>query len=193
MFIKVPPRGVLNSYTLRISTDDSNYFEMTTNTNVYGTEFSEGWNLVKLDWETAEYTGTFDPSNVNSIECKFGDTSGLKLNGWKVDAITSNLSIPSSIEYYSNYMFINKDGIPSPNIENDDTSLIIDEGYDLLLYKLCHLACQQQHDYGISPQSSEVGYWSSKYLQEKMKYVNDLPSSAKRATTTYYKTRKPRL
>lgn len=193
MFIKIPPRGRLSSYTIVAGSDDDNFFTINTTRTVYGTEFTEGWNLVKLDWRDAVYTGTPDPSNISFIQCNFGDNSGLQLNGWKVDAITSNLQNQSSIEYYSKYMFINEDGILSSDITSDNTSLVIDEGYDLILYKLCQLASQQVHDYAYKPGSSEAGYWAQKYAIEKAKYTQDLPSSAKRPTTNYYKRRKPRL
>ena len=193
MFIKIPPRGNLENFRIVAGTDGSNYFTITTTRTVYGTEFIEGWNLVKLDWRDAVYTGVPNPSNITFIECNFGDVSGLQLNGWKVDAITSNLENQSDIEYYSKYVFINEDGILSPRITSDSTSLVVDEAYDLVLYKLCQLATQQQHDYAYKPGSSEAGYWASKYQQEKKKYTQDLPSSAKRPTTNYYKRRKPRL
>lgn len=193
MFIKVPPRGNLTNYTIVAGTDDSNYFTVTTTRTVYGTGFIEGWNLIKLDWRDAVYTGTPNPSSIHFIKCLFGDVSGLRLNGWKVDAITSNLQSISDIEYYSSYMFINEDGILSPRITSDLTALVVNEGYDLILYKLCQLATQQQHDYAYNPGSSEAGYWANKYKQERDKYVKDLPSSAQRPSTNYYKRRNPRL
>lgn len=193
MFIKIPPRGKLSQFKIKAGTDDLNYFEITTTRTVYGTEFIEGWNLIKLDWRDASYIGTPDVENIEFITCHFGDVSGLALSGWKVDAITSNVENKSDIEYYSRYLFINEDGILSPRITSDETSLVVQEGYDLILYKLCQLASQQQHDYAYKPGSSEAGYWSSKYAQEKIKYIKDLPSSSKRPTTNYYKRRKPRL
>jgi hypothetical protein len=193
MFIKIPPRGNISNFKIKAGADESNYFEITTTRTVYGTEFEEGWNLVKLDWRNAVNTGVPDPENIQFITCTFGDTSGLKLDGWKIDAITSNLQDRSFIEYYSKYMFINEDGSLSSRITSDQTSLVIDEGYDLLLAKLCQLANQQQHDYGYTPGSSETGYWASQYSKEKAKYQNDLPSSSKRTSTNYYKRRTKRL
>jgi len=193
MFIKIPPKGNLAQFKIKAGTDALNCFEITTTRTVYGTGFVDGWNLVKLDWRDAVNTGIPDPTNINFIESSFGDVSGLALTGWKVDAITSNIQDQSEIEYYSKYLFISEEGVLSPRISSDDNALVIQEGYDLLLYKLCELASQQVHDYGYKPGASESYYWKGKYEKEKMNYVQDMPSSAKRPTTNYYKKRKPRL
>lgn len=193
MFIKIPPQGNITEFKIKAGTDLSNCFEITTSTTVYGTQFLEGWNLVKLDWRNATDTGSPDSSDLQFIECSFTDVSGLQLNGWKIDAITSNLEDSSEIEYYSKFLFVNQAGLLVPRITSDEDLIVVEEGYDLLLYKLCQLASQQQHDYGYNPGNSEAGYFGGKYTQEKMKYTQDMPSSAKRPTTNYYKRRKPRL
>lgn len=190
-FVKVPPGASLQNITLKAYSSDDDYYTISTNTTAFETSFEEGWNLVKFDWKIAAETGTPNPSAINKVDFGFGETSGIALKNWKVDAIVSNPERNSFVEYYSKYLFINRDGNLSSRISSNSDLVTIDsDSYPMFIAKVAQFAFQQQHDFATNPGRSEVQLWEKEYIIAKRKYNSKNPNQALKPQVRYYKPHK---
>jgi hypothetical protein len=125
--VYIPDETNISSYTIDWGTDSSNYWTASATTDIMGNSFTEGWNIVKVDWADATAVGSPDASDTGyySITVNYDGAQGndtdfridnirlvrpenLKLiyNGWKVGVSSagsdlSAFTATSDIPFYS--------------------------------------------------------------------------------------------
>lgn len=109
------------SFTLRRGSSALNYKQATVITRADGTAFTDGWNFLLFQWNTASTTGT--PDDTKNTYRRFGVnyTTGAIIPSCLIDSWTDSLGSLYEIEYYSEYMFRTSAGvwIAAPTLDTD--------------------------------------------------------------------------
>lgn len=118
------PLGTSSRFTnfkLRRGSSSSNYVEATVTTKADGTAFTDGWNFLLFQWNTATVVGS--PDDTKNTYRRFGITysAGAAINGFLLNAWTDSLGTLYNIDYYSEYMFRSAAGVwqPAPLVDTD--------------------------------------------------------------------------
>lgn len=98
--VKIPDTTETSSWTLRWGTDSSNYYSVSTTTDVNSNSFqSNNWITIKFDWSGASVTGTPDDSDISYLYLSVNYTgSQTDDTGYKVDNI--RLVRPEKLDFH---------------------------------------------------------------------------------------------
>lgn len=118
------PLGYSSRFTglsLRRGSSAGNYKEASVISKIDGTGFTDGWNLVKFDWNTANAVGTPDDTKNTYRRLGFAYSAGSSIPGVLVDNWTDSIGNLYEIEYYSNFLFRTSAGvwIDVPTLDTD--------------------------------------------------------------------------
>ena len=104
-YIPVGYSALFTSFNLTRGSSNSAYRKATITTKADGTAFTDGWNFLRFDWNTAAVVGS--PDNTKNTYRKFGVayTSGTAINGCLLDNWTDSFGELYEMEYYSEYLF----------------------------------------------------------------------------------------
>ena len=144
--------GALTSVQVRVGTDSSNYYQMSTTTNSYGGAFEQGLNTLSFKKRNATEVGTVDEENITYIKVIFTHTASA--TGVKVDSLTISEGFGMSYSYYSNSYFIDTtSGALSikPGSTLTDKSIFNKDTYDLVVWELRRIM-----DFALNGNSSGI-------------------------------------
>jgi len=120
-YIPVGYSSLFTSFNLSRGSDASNYKRATATTKADGTAFSDGWNFIRFDWNSATTTGT--PDDTQNTYRRFGIayTAGAAITGCLIDNWTDSLGELYELEYYSENLFRTSAGawINTPTLDTD--------------------------------------------------------------------------
>ena len=164
------------SVTLRLRTDATNFFQVTSTQDSIGDTFINGWNLARFDLANKTIGGGSPViSNIGSFSVLIPQTAG-QSQAITLDKITLHQTTDASFEYYSTKIFKNAAGefLDKP-IDDADTVELLDEEMDIFIYEVCRLVIQNAtYDSIDSKQSQRF----DQELQRKYELYNDRhPSS----------------
>jgi hypothetical protein len=150
-------------------------------TQVDGTSFKVGWNLIKLPWSTATETGTVDPTTIDSFKITFA-TSGAIANV-RVDNIVFSIGRNFDHKYYSKYLFRNSAGtwISKPTSETD-TVMIDNDTLPLFLLECLTDMAQQMEG---SDSAFDIGFAEKQLAILYPAYKGLYPSQVKKQAGSY--------
>ena len=167
--IRVAAEADVASITLRLRTDASNYYQVTTTADDIEDYLINGWNFLRFNMENRTTTGSPTVTNIVDwvlvITATTGDTVVCV-----IDRMTLQQNAPLWLEGYSNTLFLDgTTGAAKSDVSVDDDDVNIDEELaDILHYELCLLVEQAGN-------SSKDGNSSSAFAAQ-----------LKRAYSTYY-------
>jgi len=88
--VYLPDVDTFTSVTVYWGTDSSNYWSATTTTAFNGTDWTEGWNMLSVDWADAAATGSPDSEDIGWLRVDYnyeagqGDDTDFRLDDWIV-------------------------------------------------------------------------------------------------------------
>lgn len=182
LFIKMP--AVLDSLTLKIGNDSSNYYIITVDEQMTGDAFEISWNTIGFNLNEATEVGTVDKENVVWFEI-LGDNTGVTAKNFKLNGL--NLRLPKILELPYNSKNIvettEDSGIYQDKVD-DVTNLIIweDNFEDLLLNKVL-----EKSGFFKFRDIDMVGKTMSDYEKMLVSFDIRYPSNEETPRTRYYK------
>lgn len=133
VYIPVGFSSRFTSFKLLRGESATAYKEVTVTTKADGTAFTDGWNFLMFNWNTAATTGS--PTNLLNSYRKFSVayTAGAAINGFLVNCWTNALGNLYEMEYYSEYMFRTASGtwMQAPTADTDLVN-VSPESYEIL-------------------------------------------------------------
>lgn len=199
VYIPVGYSSRFTSFTLRRGSSASAYKQASVNSKADGTAFTDGWNFLLFQWNSATTVGV--PDDTQNTYRRFGMayTVGTAINGVLVDNWMDALGSLYECEYYSEYMFRTAAGvwIAKPT---DDTDLVNvgPLGLEILLNEMMVDITQQIRTGNVRAQELADfrmmlnGQPPNRYVKDPQyrglyaDYVNKFPSSAIPTVTRYY-------
>jgi len=198
-YIPVGYSARFTSFNLSRGSDASNYVRASATTKADGTAFTDGWNFIRFDWNTAIKTGS--PDDTKNTYRRFGIsyTAGAVINGCLIDNWTDSLGELYELEYYSENFFRTAGGawINTPTLDTD----LINCGplsYEIFLAEMmCQLTMQLRTG---NLRAEELADWNkvlngdsqSRYIRDPKweglysNYGHKFPSSAIPTITSTY-------
>ncbi|NCC99854.1 MAG: hypothetical protein EOL95_09190 [Bacteroidia bacterium] len=188
-YVYVPNVSSLTSVTFKWGSSSSDYWTCTSTTTQENTEFQNGWNLIKCNWDSATEVGTPDSTAVNYVSITL-NTDGTAQTGCKINYITSNLGQILEAEYYSSYFFRDSvTGAFKETVTSDEDLINLEtENINLFIYLVASYSSQQILGKNAS---YDVSYYEAKYLNALIKYQATNKSEFQKVSQPYYKIRKP--
>lgn len=120
-YIPVGYSSRFTSFSLVRGSSASAYKTASATTKADGTAFTDGWNFIRFDWNTATTVGS--PDNTKNTYRKFSIiyTAGTAINGCLLDNWTDSLGELYELEYYSENSFRTVAGawISAPTSDTD--------------------------------------------------------------------------
>ena len=120
-YIPVGYSSRFTSFNLSRGSDASNYIRASATTKADGTAFTDGWNFIRFDWNSAIKTGT--PDDTKNTYRRFGIayTVGTAINGCLIDNWTDSLGELYELEYFSENLYRTAAGawINTPTLDTD--------------------------------------------------------------------------
>ncbi len=163
------------SFSLTRGSSSSNYIKATTTTKIDGTSFTDGWNFLQFNWNTATITGTPDDTKNTYRKFEIAYTAGAVINNCLIDIWTDSLGTLYEIEYYSEYMFRDVSGNwkAVPTLPTDLIN-VSSSAYEILKTELMVDITQQIRTGNI--RTNELADWRLMLNgQPQSRYVKDPP------------------
>lgn len=199
IYIPVGYASRFTSFTLRRGSSATAYKQASATSKADGTAFTDGWNFLMFNWNTAATVGV--PDDTQNTYRRFGMTYsvGTSIPGVIVDNWMDALGSLYEAEYYSEYMFRTAAGVWMSRPTSDSDLVCVGPlGYQILIAEMMIEITQNIRTGGIRAQ--ELTDWRmmlngqppNKYIKDPQyrglyaDYVNKFPSSAIPTVTRYY-------
>ena len=184
--------GALTSVQVRVGTDASNYYKMTTSVNSYGGAFEQGLNTLSFKKRNAVKVGTIDDEDIAYVKITFTHT--VSATGIKVDNLIISEGFGMSYSYYSNSYFVNITTgalsiVPMSNLT--DKTIFSKDTYDLVVWELRRImdfALNGSSSGIVSKESRRALYGLQGVVNEEglyVKYRRKNPSDIQPRMTSY--------
>lgn len=153
----------------------SDYKTATVTTKADGTAFTDGWNFLMFNWNSATTTGT--PTNLSNNYRKLTVTytAGSAITGCLIDSWTNSFGELYEMEYYSEYLFRSSTGIWKA-VPDSDTDLVNVSPSSYEIFKTEMMVDISQQIRIGAERSNEVADWRLMLNgQPQSRYVKDPP------------------
>lgn len=187
------------NFTLRRGSSASAYKQASVTSKADGTAFTDGWNFLMFQWNSAATVGV--PDDTKNTYRRFGMnyTIGTVITGVLVDNWMDSLGALYEAEYYSEYMFMTSAGVWIQR-PTSDTDVVVcgPMGYQILKAEMMVDITQNIRTGNVRAQEladlKQVlnGQPPNRYIKDPQdrglyaNYVNKFPSSAIPTVTRYY-------
>lgn len=141
--IRLSSAANIASIKLRLRTDASNYYEVSSASDSINSNLVNGWNFVRFEMAGRSTTGSPTLTNIVSWVLVITTDSGTTAT-CVIDRMTLQQTAPLWLEGYTDEMFVNAAGTSSVSIDdiNTDQVNIDEEVADIFHYELCLLVEQ---------------------------------------------------
>lgn len=175
VYIPVGNAALFTSFALRRGSSASNYKQATVGTKADGTAFTDGWNFLRFDWNSATNTGTPDDTQNTYRDFLINYTPGTAVNGFLIDSWTDALGSLYEMEYYSEYLFRDTTGAWK-QLPTDDSDLVNvnPASYEILKTEMM-IDITQQIRIGAALQEELADWRLMLNGQPQSRYVKDPP------------------
>lgn len=182
VWVFFPDSSIITNVDLRWGSDSSNYWNRTVTAGHFAA-FTNGWNLLRFDWDGATETGSPVVTAVDYVRVTI-NYDGTVETDIRVDNIVSNFGSLFDVLYYGDQIFQNSSGtyISSPT-SDDDVIVLEDQSINMFLYKVAEIMSQQMQQQG---QSVDVQYFANEYAKATKHYKQKFPSQAIKPKGVYY-------
>jgi len=181
-WVFIPDVSIITSFNLRWGNDSSNYWDRTVTAGHFDS-FTNGWNLLRFDWNGATETGA--PASATTDYLRFTvNYDGTADTDLRLDNIVSNLGALYEVLYYGDQIFQDNSGtFISRTTLDTDIVILEDQSMNLFVYKSAEMMAQQAQQQG---QNVDVGYFANEYAKQLRSYKQDFLSEAIRPQSSYY-------
>jgi hypothetical protein len=135
----------LASIEVRLKTDDSNYYSMTSTSDSIGDYFTDGWNMMKFEMQNASQEGSPDATDIAKWSIVGTTESGETLT-IPFDKFTIQQFNPYYFEFYTHAAFVNgsTNAMWQTTIDytNNDKINFNEDVEDILHFEACMLVMQ---------------------------------------------------
>lgn len=172
----------LTSYTIRIGSSESDYYEKTVTQTNESTSFSAGWNLLRFDLSSSTVVGSPSPTACDFVSIFMTKTVG-KINetGYRADHVWAKKGEIYQIVYYTKYGWRNSSGTYLEDSTSDTDVVIADTNeFELMVQKGIEFAAVEVSEESVETKANQ------RYEKMKNDYEMKNPSEAKLIQTTYY-------
>lgn len=175
MGARLPSALTISSISLRLRTDASNYYTVTTTADDIEDSFVAGWNMLRFSMETRTTTGSPTVTNINSWLLTVTATTGQTITVL-IDRMTLQKSAPLWLEGYSDTLFIDgTTGAAKSDVDSTADSVSVDEELaDILHYELCILVQQA----GNKKRDSSMESFTAQLKRAYANYYENHPTEA---------------
>lgn len=183
--IRTPSASALTSIRLRLGSDSSNYFQVTSTTGFLGSWVADDWLLVAFDLSGATETGTVDIDDVDYIQLAF-NYNGTAMTNFRVGGLFISLPSPSEFIYQTAALFKASGQNPSQTITDDNDQIILADPAYLLYEHEAALGIHLQNGGNIT-KGKGLDLWTLLHGKEGLytKYQGDNPSQQLREIGRY--------
>ena len=107
IFVPASLVGKITNLKLKVGNDALTYYLMSSNTNSFGGQFTEGFNVVRFERRSASETGTVDDATISYMQVDIVHTlvDSEVATGVKLDTFMASKGVGYIISYYSKYHF----------------------------------------------------------------------------------------
>ena len=142
--VEMPTASDIASYTLRIGSDSSNYYTVTTTSAFLGNFTSGEFQLAPFDLANATTVGSPDITNIQYVQCT-ANYNGTAQTNMRFGYLFASLPTPAQILYQSSAIFLPVGSTTplSTITANTDTIILTDAAYTLYEYESAISICQQ--------------------------------------------------
>lgn len=190
VWVFIPTATKVTNFIGRLGSSGTDYVSKTITTTHDSQQFSDGWNLLRFDFDGATETGTVDWGAIDYFRLTIthdqtGDTD------FRIDSITVGIGELYEVVYYSDAIFKGTDGAYKtvPTLDTDEIQLEVD-AYNIMLYECAYLLAQElQGANGNFDESyfDKMLHGDSRRLGLYKRYHMSYPSQNKKARSTYYR------
>lgn len=174
----------IESLTLRLGSDSSNYIEMTADRRFHLEEFGVGKNVVRFKFVDAVENGTPDLEEVEyaSLTVNYSAELNTKTGGFAFNLLRSGNPTIAQFDYYSDAFAKGATGEYKNNFTADtDISLFTDFEDQMLIHHASANAFKIMREY------ADAQIEEAKYEELFRRITNKKPSEATRQSASYYK------
>lgn len=172
----------LTNFKIRLGSDDSNYYEMTTAVTNEGLDFTVGWNLLRFDFADKTTTGTPDDDACDYVALYMTKAvSKISETDYRFDHIILQNGQYHNLIYYSKYPWQSSTGAYKANSTADTDYINVDEEeYSMILEKLVEHAANEIREYDDAIKAA------NNFTALKKIYLKTYKSEALHLQSTYY-------
>lgn len=183
VFHKIQSATGLNSITLKVGNDTSNYYSKTITSKNDGTAFSTGWNLLRFDMTSLTTVGSPSSSSFNYVELILNkETTKVSESYYKFDYLVAMVGQNADIEYYTKYGWQSSTGAYKENSTSGSDYLVADtDEYDLIVAKAITIAKRE-----LNYPQADIDDADKIYIDKRKDYVMKNPSESKVMSYDYY-------
>lgn len=139
--VYLPTVTYFSSVTLRWGSDTSNYWTVTSTTDITGSAAIAGWNRFKFDWASATPTGTPDETAVDYISIEINYTaSQADDTDYRIDDLMLVIPEPITFHYVTFYVGTNSSGTELTAFTATTDIPFFSGQYDNYKYAVAHKA-----------------------------------------------------
>lgn len=180
MWVELPNTTLPTSFTIRVGSDSSNYYEMTASVKQSGLPFIPGWNLLGFHLETATTVGTPDDENIDYFRFTMTYPSVVSAI-FRIDDIWARFGKECTLKYYSKYLVTDVNGVRKENFTaTDDSTILQQEEVDLLVYEAAICALKQIRQFN---EADNLSIFHQKAIDT---YMQKHPSQQEIESMSYY-------
>jgi len=188
--VEMPTASDITSYTVRLGSDSSNYYTVTSTTAFLGSFISDEFQLIGFDLSTATTVGSPDSSNIDYVRC-IVNYNGTAQANMRFGYLFTSLPTPAQILSQTSAIFLpSGSSTPLTTITADtDTIILTDAAYTLYEHEGAISICQQTGGTSGSPMIQTLQQILNGNGRETglyQKYRGDNPSQELRTINSWY-------
>lgn len=171
----------VNSYTLRIGTNATNYYQITITATHSNTAFAVGWNTLRFDATNFVTVGTPDPTACQYVAL-FMNKEATKINQstFRFDSLVARTGTVLNVRYYSKFPWKTVNGVYIEESTEDDDVLVCDgDEYNFIVDRGIMVAGEEVDELAA------VTSATNRYDKKTTMYMMQNPSEALVETSDY--------
>jgi len=188
LFLNVffPVASRITNVDLRWGNSETVYWNRTVTTAHFGS-FSDGWNLLRFDWNGATETGTVDPAAIDFARINI-TYDGTADTDFRVDNLVSRIGEINELWYYSKFLFRTTGGQWKQTISLDDDVVNLDiDSQNILVYECEDEIGKQLRDEDMRDEAREELYGLPGKIGLYERFKINHPSERIKKRGTYYR------
>jgi len=168
---------------IRLGSDNSNYYEMTTTLRYRGDSIISGWGQIGFDFMNKTTVGTPDYTAIDYIQIVISNGTDPIVNGlWRIDWIFCALGTYFQLPYYSKYNVRNTQGAYIDQITAASDTVLCPSDFDeAFSYKALEIAAATRL------RNQSLASYFARELAPKLAYLKSkYPTQESKVQTTWY-------
>lgn len=185
VFVWVYMPKTIESVTLRLGSDSTNFYHNVVNQAHNNIEFIEGWNLLKFDFPKMQSTGMVNPRSITFVEIEVKSTIPVKTI--RFDNIICQVGQVVKVDYNSNIMFrdVQTGAKKLRATSNTDLVMLEEDAFQILMLQLALIIQKEAYSNNGGAQS-DINDIAPELYRAYERYKNENPSEHLFAEDSYW-------